>query len=231
MTARLLDTETTSVDDPQIIEMAWMNIHPPHQSFGWEDDEPEVYRFKPTKPIQFGAMNVHHILPDDLADCAPSSQATLPVGTTYLLGHNIDFDWKALGSPTVKRICTLALCRSLWPDTDSHSLGAMLYFLDGATDATREKLARAHAAEFDIANNWIILQHIIAKLGVQTLDELWRASEKARIPVKMTFGKHKGKLVTEVDKGYANWYSKQEDTDEYLMQAFRLAGLLPPKRV
>jgi uncharacterized protein (DUF3820 family) len=40
----------------------------------------------------------------------------------------------------------------------------------------------------------------------------------------MTFGKHKGKPIAEVDKGWVAWYRKQDDTDPYLLMAFTNAG-------
>jgi hypothetical protein len=40
----------------------------------------------------------------------------------------------------------------------------------------------------------------------------------------MSFGKHKGKPIREVDAGWVAWYRRQEDTDEYLLKAFKLAG-------
>ncbi len=225
MTTILLDTETTSIVDPEIIEMAWFTLQPLD---AWSAGPLEIRHYKPSKPIQYGAMAVHHILPEHLEDCLyTSKEAVLPQDTTYLVGHNIDFDWKALGSPPCKRICTLALCRSLWPECDSHTLGAMLYFLEKPSELTRTLLKDAHSAAVDIENNHLILLHILAKLGPQTSESLWAASEKARVPKIMTFGKHKDKPIGEVDKGWVLWYTKQTDTDPYLLEAFRQHGLLP----
>ena len=47
----------------------------------------------------------------DLIDCDPSYTVKLPPDAEYIIGHNVDFDWKALGQPNVKRICTQALAR------------------------------------------------------------------------------------------------------------------------
>ena len=46
----------------------------------------------------------------------------LPEGIEYLVGHNVDYDWKVIGQPEIKRICMLALCRSFFPALDSHSI-------------------------------------------------------------------------------------------------------------
>lgn len=40
-------------------------------------------------------------MPSDLEGCDPSSDCRLP-DCKFIVGHNVDFDWKALGSPEVK---------------------------------------------------------------------------------------------------------------------------------
>ena len=101
-------------------------------------------RFKPSKNIEYGAMAVTNIVPEDLISCAPSNEARLPAYTNYIIGHNVDYDWKALGKPDVKRICTLALSRHVLPDLDSHTQSAMLYYFLGIE--AREMLINSHSA-------------------------------------------------------------------------------------
>ena len=79
--------------------------------------------------------------------------------------------------------------------------------------------------------NYIILQAILAVFSVSTVksltvEELYEESEQARIPTIMAFGKHKGAKITAVPRDYAQWYKRQIDTDPYLLEAFRRAGLL-----
>jgi exodeoxyribonuclease X len=101
--AIIVDTETTDIKDPEVIEMAWVEI----ADVSFERVENiDCDRFKPTKPITLGAIATHHILPSDLTYCQPFDLAYLPK-STYLIGHNIDFDWTALGKPPGKRICTI----------------------------------------------------------------------------------------------------------------------------
>jgi len=127
MSAIILDTETTDTESPQVIELAYIQMQAPVSR---DSDILVRRRFRPSKPISLGAMATHHIIPADLVD-EPEwpGRWDLPEGVQYLVGHNIDFDWHAIGSPNVKRICTLALARSVWPEIDSHRLSALMYYL------------------------------------------------------------------------------------------------------
>jgi exodeoxyribonuclease X len=52
------------------------------------------------------------------------------------------------------------------------------------------------------------------------MEALWEASENARLPTHMTFGKHKGLPLSEVPKDYVRWLLDQANVDPYLRQAF-----------
>ena len=214
MSAIILDTETTGIDAPEIVEAAWCRLD------GTRDVARDhfVARYKPAKPITLGAMATHHITIEDLADCPPSLSFKLPGGIQYLIGHNVDFDWQAIGSPDVKRICTLALCRKFWPEADSHSQTAMLYLL--AIDYARVNARRAHSAADDVLSCEVVLQHILSRLDYpETWEEVWQQSELARIPEVMPFGKHKGVRIEKVPSDYKRWLLNQPDVDKYLRKA------------
>lgn len=49
--------------------------------------------------------------------------------------------------------------------------------------------------------------------------ELWEASELARIPKVMSFGKHKGVEIKDVPPDYKRWLKSQPDVDPYLLKA------------
>ena len=224
MTCYIADTETTGLVEPiEVISLATASLVLAADAYDVGTVEEEF--FCPSKPIEWGAMATHGIVLDDLAGKRPSPLAILPEGCTHLLGHNIDYDWKALGRPVVKRICTLAMARAAWPKLDSHSLAACVYYTQGATAATRELLKGAHGAATDVSLVALILPMLLEELGEPTsIEALWKVSEEARLPKTMTFGKHKGKLIREVDAGWVAWYRRQEDTDEWLLKAFKLAG-------
>lgn len=222
--AYIIDTETTGLVEPiEVISLATapLELAPLH----YHVDQVREEFFCPSKEIEWGAMATHGIVPEDLVGKRPSKAAILPADCTHIIGHNIDYDWKALGKPAVKRICTLVMARAAWPKLDSHSLGACLYYLLGPKASTREALKGAHGAATDVGLAALLLPTLLEELGAPTsIEALWRVSEDARIPKTISFGKHKGKLIAQVDAGWVAWYRRQEDTDEYLLKAFKQAG-------
>lgn len=221
MTAYIIDTETTGNTPAEPIELAYG---------AYVDNRLTLplicERFKPAKPSSLGALSVHHILDAELEGLPPASAAKLPGDATYIIGHNVDYDWEVLGKPPVKRICTLALARHFYPKADSHKLGAMLYLLGGDQRLVRHALRNAHAASADVEFCATILEAMLEKNESPeiSIENLWNLSEKARIPTVMTFGKHKGLPIALVDKGYRAWYMRQPDPDPYLVAAFKATG-------
>ena len=222
--AIILDTETNDIENAEVIELAWGELG---ERFSSPFVKGAHYRFLPTRPIKWGALATHHIFGTDLLGKPPSSTALKMVPEAkYWIGHNIDFDWKALGSPPgVKRICTLALSRSLFPEVDSHTLTAMTYFFQGANAATREKVRAAHSAEQDIELTRELFTSLCDVLDKTSLEAIYLASEEARIPRIWPFGKFKGQPIAAADKGYAAWCRKQPDFDSHVLEALRRAGL------
>ena len=221
MRAIIFDTETTGIDEPQPIELAWV----PWEPGGLGSEEPPfLARYMPTKPIDLGALATHHILLSELSSCAPSYTATLP-HTEFLIGHNVDFDCKVMKEPLGKRICTLALARFAYPEFESHKLVALCYGLFGQTPETRERVKNAHSALDDVVLTRAVLERICADLKLTDLDALYLACEEARIPRKWSFGKFYNQPISAADRGYVNWYRRQPDTDPYLLEACRRAGL------
>lgn len=236
----IFDTETTGVDPEkdQIIEAAWLEL--PGMPFEFaavrqpSDFPSYCNRFRPTVPIGLGAQAVHHIIAADLKDCIGSDQFELPVNVSYLIGHNIDFDWRFAGQPATPRICTLAISRYLFPEKDSHTQSAMLYMIgrQHSREAwARELLKNAHAALDDVRNCAILLRYLLTAAMDQghacdTWEEVHALSETARIPTKMGFGKHKGTTIArgQLDPGYVRWYRSQAETDPFYLEAFKRAG-------
>lgn len=230
MSAYIVDTETTGEEPvPEVIELAVAKLHtnldfePYFQGF-----------FKPERPIWFSAMAVHNILPSELEGHPASAlaKAHLPADLEYMIGHNVDYDWKALGEPACKRICTLALSRWVWPGNRGHSIGALTYALHTDLANARDVLKHAHSAGDDVELCYAILRALLEQEPLKnytTFEQLYQASEIARIPVYWTFGKFRDKRIEEADAGYLQWCLRQADMDEYVKLACRRA--LAPRSV
>lgn len=228
----LFDTETTGTDEgAQIIESAIAFIGPSRPPLDALDGihgdlQVTVQRFKPSVPIKLGAMATHHIIEEDLVDCRPSSEFAVPSNVALMIGHNIDFDWKMAGRPKVKRVCTLALARKVWPSLDAHTLSAVIYSLFPHQQA-QSMLRGAHNALVDVDNLVHVLRALCAALQSATWNELWHQSEDARVPEIITFGKHKAEpgqpptLIIDLPRDYREWILKQKDMDPYLKVAVR----------
>lgn len=228
----VFDTETTGRVDPQIIEAAWIVVSDIDAGDGsFSSISRFAAGYRPDKPIELGAMATHGIIEDDLTGCAPHTDFKLPDGVDIIIGHNIDYDWEAAGKPDVRRICTLALARKLWPDLDSHTQSALLYHLHDHRIA-RALCKNAHSAEADVENLTRVLAEIVRKTHATSWDHLYEISEAARIPDTMPFGKHKGVPIAEVPRDYMVWLMKQENADPYVIQAFKntIAPAVKPRQ-
>jgi exodeoxyribonuclease X len=221
MSAVVLDCETTGIgDEDKVIEFACSAIiESPDTLIATSIADA---RFSSDRPITFGAMATHHIIDEDLAGLQPFPGFDVE-GIAYIIAHNCDFDWRMMKEPKVLRICTLALARWLWPDLDSHSLGALVYSLSDDKGEARSRLRAAHSAKADVESLVdIVLPAILARLpDVKTWADLWEISEVARIPTIMPYGKHYKMLIKDVPSGYKRWLLDQPDVDPYLRIALK----------
>lgn len=222
LVALIIDTETTGMQEPVLpVEIAWRGFGDKLRSSVLCEFS-ELYN--PGKPMETGAMATHGIIESDLEGKPDSTTFQLPDGIKYLIGHNIDYDWKVIGSPDIKRICTLALARRLYPDADSHKLTALLFQFLQPEDA-RELLADAHGAAHDVSLTEMLLNNLLGMMPkINSWERLWEASERARVPVKMPMGKHRGVAIADLPKDYVQWcLTKMENMDPYLRQALEKA--------
>lgn len=211
--AFIIDTETSGLQDPEIIELAWEKFETPEDSVPIQS---YVARYRNTRPISPAAKAVHHIVEDDLTHLEPWSSDERPQAD-YIIGHNVDFDADILGYTAAKRICTLAISRLLWPKVESHSLSTLCYYLDG--DWAREYLVKAHSAAADVYACRRLLTQILETTELTTWEDLWTLSEDARVPRIVPFGKHKGIPIEDLPRDYVHWCYRQPDMDPYFIKA------------
>ena len=220
MTVYIFDSETTGLNEPHLIEAAWLKLKDISSLTVTADF---LQRYKPGKPIELSALATSHILDEELDGCEPYNTFALPEDVEYLIGHNVDYDWRVIGEPDVKRICTRALSSKLWPAADSHTQSAMIY-LHYRTEAAG-LLRNAHAALDDVKNCRLLLVKILDTLAVtlgrpvSDWEELWDISEDARIPTVIGFGKHRGMAISDLPSDYKRWLLNQSDLDPYVRKA------------
>lgn len=230
MQAIILDTETHTLNG-QPIEIAYapIQIHDGKLTLDKSQIFDQLYRVD--EPISYAAMAVHHILESELIDQPHYTSFSLPQDTTYIIGHNIDYDIRALEKcgvdiSKIKAICTLALARLVWPDAEAHNISALIYMITKGSAKARDMIKKAHRADMDIILTANILMHEIHHLKIQTIEELYTASEDARIPRTINFGKHRGTAITDLPADYMQWLLRQEDLDPYLRKAIENAKIV-----
>ena len=224
MTALIFDTETHKLHG-DIIEAAGMGVVF-HEIGGNIPLIPTQFdftkRFKPSEPINIGAMAVHHIVDEDLVKCPSFTKFKFPkdIGVEYLIGHNIDYDIAAVnraGTSTngIKAICTLAMARYLWPKLESHNLTALAYQVSSDRKATRRGLKNAHSALNDCKTTYSLLVAIVRETKISSFEELFDFSESARYPTHIFFFLYKSTSIKDLEDKNIHWLLGKTD-DPYL---------------
>lgn len=224
MQAIILDTETHTLNGlPIEIAYAPIEIEAGKLSLDRSKMFDQLYSIGDEK-ISFAAMAVHHILEADIVDQPNFGTFTLPTETVYIIGHNIDYDIRAIekcGVDTshIKAICTLALARLVWPDAEAHNISALIYMISKGSEKAREMIKKAHRADMDIILTANILMHVVHQLKINSMEQLFAVSEDARIPRVINFGKHRGTAIAELPADYIQWLMRQDELDPYLRKA------------
>ena len=230
MHAIILDTETHTLNG-QPIEIAYAPIQIHDAKISLDKTQLFDQLYQADEPISFAAMAVHHILESDLENKPHYTSFQLPTETQYIIGHNIDYDIRAIDkcgvdTSSIKAICTLALARKVWPDAEAHNISALIYMITKGSEKAREMIRKAHRADMDIILTANILMHIVHHLKINSIEELYSASEDARIPRSINFGKHKGTAIADLPKDYMQWLLRQDDLDPYLRKALENTAIV-----
>lgn len=218
--ALILDTETNKLNG-RPIQIAYAPCSFEHGKLQFNMNAVFDQLYNCGEKIDFGAMSVHHIIQSDLTGKPPHTDFRLPDETIYLIGHNIQYDIEALvkcgvNAHYIKPICTLNLSRRVYPEAESHKLGALAYMLSKDHHATRDLLKNAHNAKTDIYITSLILLDIVQKLNIQDMEHLYEESCKALIPEFINFGKFKGTAIKNLPIDYVRWLQRQPDLNQHL---------------
>ena len=215
------DTETTGLGkDAGIVEISWVET---------DENFNEVSRhyslINPEKPIQPGAMGAHGITEAMVADSPTISEFMeeagypLDVEGGVLVAHNAAFDIVHF-APWMREpltLCTLKAARVIYPEADNHKLTTLKYYLglEGCHD-------RAHSADEDVN----VLMQLVKRMCQDAecgLPELLHIQNIPRKIHKMSFGKHRGKNLTELPKDYVTWLLTKADNIDSDLRASLLA--------
>lgn len=219
--AIVLDVETTGLVEPQIIQLAQTTPFEYDKHAGTRVD---VTRYKPTKAIEPGAMAVHRIIAEDLADAPDWPGWEKPQQVQYLIGHMIDSDWAAIGKPDIRLIDTCIMAKRKWDALGTYKLTALIFHLYEAAEA-RRMTENAHDAETDVNLTVLVLDHLMYELPhITSFEQLWQYSEEARIPLRIGFSKfgpkngQPGTLYADIPDGMLKWIidpARVADMDRY----------------
>ena len=215
------DTETTGLGkDAGIVEISWVETD---ENFNEVDRHYSL--INPEKPIQPGAMGAHGITEAMVANSPTITEfmeeAGFPLAGegTVLVAHSASFDIVHFGPwmDDPLTLCTLKAARVIYPEADNHKLTTLKYYLglEGCHD-------RAHSADEDVN----VLMQLVKRMCQDAecgLPELLHIQNIPRKIHKMSFGKHRGKALSELPKDYVNWLLTKADNIDSDLRASLLA--------
>ena len=233
----ILDTETTGIEEEdRIIQLGFMVL-------GRPKDPVEVCNDFCTAPlaIKVNAMEIHGITPEMIEGKALCTQTAgyqrlleLNTSDNYMIIHNAKFDIAMLVKEgfnnQMQVIDTLRCAKHLFPEARAHRLQHFRYemglYKQEAEEAAKHNIViKAHDAIGDV----LVLKLFVSKLVEAVtkvygkIDVMQKLVELTNTPVTIqtfSFGKHKGKRVSEVardDAGYLQWMQKNMDLDEDML--------------
>lgn len=205
---RVIDTETTSFEGG-ICELASIDI------VDGQLCNPMSDFVKPPEPITVGAMAIHHITNDMVADAPPIGDVIdRYLGADVYVAHNAAFDRPKLPQITGPWICTLKLARKLYPELESHSNQYLRYHF--MLDVDVPEGLHAHRALYDCYVTAALLIRLNREVQL-TIAQMRDISSRPSLLHTMRFGKHKGKTFEDIaakDQGYLRWALANMDLDE-----------------
>ena len=200
----ILDTETASLHSG-VVELALLHIDTELNVLG------EFHtKVNPERPIEPGAFAVHGISDADVADAPTLAQIPELSLVTHAVAHNYPFDSRMLKGRlnAEASLCTLSLSRQYLKGTANHKLENLKREL-GLPDQ------KSHSALGDVYTTLDLLRHLLPLTGVP-LDTLFKRAAQPKMIHRMTFGKHKGLLISQVPADYRAWLLGQENLDKDL---------------
>ena len=235
----VMDCETTGMDpaEDRLVEIGAVKVDTawePHSAApinGIKVDGMFKSLINPQMKIPPAAMGVHHIT-DAMVEHADPNVGRVIVdmekdigfdGVEYIAFHNAKFDRQFLENefnPGINYICTYKVAAYLYPDAPNHKNATIYYYLGiheyPPFDLEGETLHRA------LPDAMITASILMVMLQQLSIDRMVEISGKPILQKKIGFGKHFGKLWSEIDDGYINWIlGKAADFDEDVVYTAR----------
>lgn len=212
----ILDTETTTLDYPRVVQLAYKDV---------ETGKIVNELFKPPTPISYGSMAIHHITNEMVANkpAFSGSQYYLELATAInddaiIVAHNAPFDIQVLKNEGIIVKTFIDTCRVARHvvKSEHYSLQYLRYSLHlPITNAT------AHDALGDILVlerlfyylKPIIKENFSLQSDEEIVHKMMQLSSQPLLLKTITFGKYNGKTYEEVsrlDKNYLQWLHNSE---------------------
>lgn len=194
--ALVIDTETDQGKDPRPIQVATIDV---------ETGQEWMAYFNSGRAISAFVTKIHGIRDEDVADCPTFDLAKFEV-TEYLIGHNVRFDWRVVGRPSAKLICTVRFARLAFPEWDRYGQSRCIEQLIGL-EAAKKMTVAAHDALGDARMCYLLYKACCDRLQLDITDfeAVHKVVNSAKPIRKMPFGKHKGKAIGDVPINYVKW--------------------------
>jgi DNA polymerase-3 subunit epsilon len=222
----VFDTETTDVSkDKRAVEIAMMEI---------DEDLNEIGRcsslVNPGIPSSPEALAVHHLDEEALKDAPTIEQWVEDTfggkidGKVALIGHRIGFDrplFEPIGD-VAHVLDTLVMSWTLVTGAKNRKLDTLKEHLGLEGGGT------SHRAMADVMTCHQLLRHLMPLTG-RSLRDL--CTVPGFILHHMPWGKHEGKLLKDVPRGYRSWLlNEAADIDINLRKSLELVALMDPPR-
>lgn len=218
----LVDTETTGIGtSDKVCEIAYREID---SAFGTIREGASL--INPGIPIAYGASAVNGIYDDMVAD-APTLEEFLVAHGNPLAGddvifiaHNAPFDYRFLKDYTSEgctQLDTLRCARVLYPEADNHKQSTL-----AAMFGIRIEREKAHSADGDLDVLLLVLRRMCEDAGCD-IEGLLKVQERPRPITRMSFGKYRGKALSELPKDYVKWLLEKADNVDKDLRAALLA--------
>lgn len=227
---RVIDSETCGFEGG-IVELASVDVNQ-GSMLGFQDSNPMQDYVKPDRPIEFGAMAIHHITEDMVSNADPI-ELVWPVYTgkvpahdespepDYFVAHNASFDKGVLPPSNVPWICTLKLSRYVYPQLESHTNQYLRYALDldPIIKCILPEGLHAHRALYDVYCTAVLFAHLASKLQWD-VGTMLRATSEPSLIHYVKFGKYAKQRPTfeeavRNDPSYFQWcLGNMSDLDE-----------------